>query len=152
VGWDAQFQYVGDVHFFTARASYIYEWAKLDGSAFLDGVNPKNHLAEFNISATYSYDATYTVTAAYFNTQGSADPLLYPDWNTHSPNASGEVLDIGYSPWSRGGPSIWPWLNTRIGVNFTHYDKLNGSTTNYDGNNRNAKDDNTTILYAWTAF
>ena len=72
---------------------------------------------------------------------------------TGSPNTSGEVIDLGYSPWSRGGPSFWPWLNTRIGVNFTHYDKINGATTNYDpGTCRNAKDENTVLLYAWTAF
>ena len=32
VGWDTQFQYVGGVNFFTARASYIYEWQKRDAS------------------------------------------------------------------------------------------------------------------------
>jgi len=40
----------------------------------------------------------------------------------------------------------------RLGVQFWHYEKLNGATTNYDGAGRNAKDDNTTLLYAWTAF
>ena len=74
----------------------------------------------------------------------------------NSPNTSGEVIDIGYLPWSHGGPALWPWLNTRIGVNFTHYDKINGLANNYstnaDGSPRNARDDNTTILYAWTAF
>ena len=67
-------------------------------------------------------------------------------------NTSGEVIDIGYLPWSHGGPAIWPWLNTRFGLSFTHFDKINGASTNYDGAGRNAKDDNTTFLYyAWTA-
>ena len=163
VGWDAQFQYLSDVHFITLRASYIYEWGKLNGSVFNSAAaNPKNRLAEFNVSATYSYDATYTVTAAYFNTQGSTD--LDPVSGTSffgtlngSPNTSGEVIDLGYSPWSRGGPAFWPWLNTRFGVKFTHYDKLQGASTNYVQNSdgitfRNARDDDSTILYAWTAF
>jgi hypothetical protein len=167
VGWDAQFQYLSDVHFITLRASYEYEWEKLDAS-FPTGAsaNPKNHLAEFNVSATYAYDARYSVTLGYFNTQGSTDlvpgtgldtgntPTTF--WptapNNGSPNTSGEVIDIGYSPWSRGGPAFWPWLNTRLGVQYWHYDKLNGSSTNYDGSGRNARDDNTTLLYAWTAF
>ena len=161
VGWDAQFQYLSDVHFITLRASYEYEWEKLDGSVFLGAAqNPKNHLAEFNVSATYSYDARYSVTAAYFNTQGSTDPILFGGTNfpslTGSPNSSGEIIDIGYSPWSRGGPAFWPWLNTRFGVKFTHYDKLQGASTAYalnsDGTFRNASDDDSTLLYAWTAF
>ncbi len=96
-------------------------------------------------------DSTYTLTLGYFNIQGSTDLGLYGDNPTNSPNTSGEVIDLGYSPWSHGGPSIWPWLNTRVGVNFTHYDKINGTTTQYDGS-RDAKDENTVLLYAWTAF
>jgi hypothetical protein len=153
VGWDAQFQYISDVNFFTARLSYIYEWQKL-GETFGTGgaANRKNQLAEFNASATYSYDSTYTVTLGYFNVRGSTDSILYGDSPIGSPNASGEVIDLGYSPWSRGGPSFWPWLNTRIGVNFTHYDKLNGVSANYDSSGRNTKDENTVLLYSWTAF
>jgi hypothetical protein len=153
VGWDAQFQYISDVNFFTARFSYIYEWQKLD--ATFDGgkgaENLKNNLQELNVSATYSYDATYTLTLGYFNIQGSTDVTLYGAFPTGSPNTSGEVIDLGFSPWSHGGPSLWPWLNTRVGVNFTHYDKINGATTLYDGS-RDAKDENTVLLYAWTAF
>jgi hypothetical protein len=156
VGWDAQFQYISDVNFFTARFSYIYEWQKLDATFGSDepSANLKNNLQELNVSATYSYDATYTVTLGYFDIQGSPDSMLY---DNGSPNTSGEVIDLGYSPWSRGGPAFWPWLNTRIGVNFTHYDKINGASANYVLNSdgvtfRNAKDENTVLLYAWTAF
>ena len=72
VGWDAQFQYLSDVHFITARISYIYEWEKLNGSVAIGEIaaNPKNHLAEFNASITYAYDARYSVTLGYFNTTG----------------------------------------------------------------------------------
>ncbi len=165
VGWDAQFQYLSDVHFLTARISYIYEWEKLDGSVFNGAAaNPKNHLAEFNASVTYAYDARYSVTLGYFNTAGSTNsgfdsdgnPFSYFGTDNGSPNTRGEVIDIGYSPWSRGGPAFWPWLNTRLGVQYWHYDKLNGASTDYvqnaDGTFRNARDDNTVLLYAWTAF
>jgi len=144
LGFDTQFQYLSGVNFVTARASYTYEWQKLDGSVALgNATNVKNFVSELNLSATYSYDSTYTVTAGYFDNRGSADLMT---------NTSGEVIDIGYLPWSHGGPAIWPWLNTRFGLSFTHFDKINGASTNYDGAGRNAKDDNTTFLYAWTAF
>ena len=144
LGFDAQYQYLNGPHFFTARASYTYEWQKLDGSAALNpGTNVKNFVSELNLSATYSYDATYTVTAGWFDNQGSA---------ALQTNTSGEVIDLGFLPWSRGGPCFWPWVNTRLGLSFTHFDKINSATTNYDGAGRNVKDDNTTFLYSWTAF
>jgi hypothetical protein len=150
----------------TARVSYIYEWEKLDGSFALgSAANLKNHLADFNVSVTYAYDARYSVTLAYFNTTGSTDLVpgtgldtgnppttIWSTPNNGSPNTSGEVIDVGYAPWSRGGPSFWPWLNTRFGVKFLHYSQLNGASTNYDGSGRNARDDDSAIVYAWTAF
>ena len=158
VGFDTQFQYLSGVHFFTARASYTNEWAKLDGSVYNGtSVNPKNHLQSLNLSGTYSYDSRFSLTLGHFVTKGSTD--FDPDTGTSyfgtfngSPNARGEVVDFGYSPWSKGGPSIYPWLNTRIGVQYWHYDKMNGAKFNYDGNGRDARDDDTLLLYSWTAF
>jgi hypothetical protein len=100
------------------------------------------------------------VTLGYFHTTGSTDLAVdttsFFGTANGSPNSSGEIIDIGYSPWSRGGPAFWPWLNTRFGVKYLHYDKLQGASTAYaqnsDGTFRNARDDNSTILYAWTAF
>jgi hypothetical protein len=158
VGWDAQLQYLSDKHFFTGRVSYTNEWERLDGSVFNGtAANLNNHLSAFNLSGTYSFDATYTLTLGYFYTRGSTDlnpatGASYFGTFNGSPNTKGEVLDVGYSPWSRGGPPGYPWINMRLGVQYWHYDKLNGATTNYDGAGRNAKDDNTTLLYAWTAF
>jgi hypothetical protein len=158
IAFDTQLQYLNNEHFFTARASYTYEWEKLDGSfANATAANLKNHLSSLNISATYAYDSTYALTVGYFNTRGSTDLDPVPGTSyfgspTGSPNASGEVIDFGYMPWSHGGPSEWPWLNTRIGISYTHFDKLNGVSSNYDGTGRNVRDDNTTFLYAWTAF
>ena len=158
VGFDAQFQYLNDRHFLTARVSHTYEWERLEGSVSNGAAaNLKNYLSSFNLSATYSYDAKYTVTVGYFYTRGSTDldPVTgasYFGTSNGSPNTVGEVVDLGYSPWSRGGPPGYPWINMRLGVQFWHYEKLNGATNNYDGAGRNAKDDNTALLYAWTAF
>ena len=84
---------------------------------------------------------------------------FYASSPNSKPNTSGEIIDFSYYPWSRGGPAIWPWLNTRLGVSFTHFDKINGAANNYDTHlpmpletPRNARDDNTTYLYALTAF
>jgi hypothetical protein len=160
IGYDAQLQYLGEKHFLTGRISYTKEWDRLDGSQFIGAsTNAKNYFDSLVISATYAYDARYSVTLGYFNTNGSMDigasgPGSVSYWGTYlgSPKTIGKVLDLGYSPWSNGGPSYWPWLNTRVGVQYWYYDKIDGAKFNYDGNGRNARDDNTVMLYAWTAF
>jgi hypothetical protein len=39
----------------------------------------------------------------------------------------------------------WPWFNARIGLQYTYYNKLNGTTVN-------AHDNNTLFLHAWFAM
>jgi len=142
VGFDAQFQYTHDVHFFTGRFSYIREWQDLNASSVLSGTNAKDDLESWKVSATYSYNSTYTITGAYLNVQGSSDAGLY---DSGSPDTSGWIVDVGYSPWSNAGPSAWPWLNTRLGLTYTHFDKVEGVTSGIEGND-------TLLLYSWTAF
>lgn len=45
-----------------------------------------------------------------------------------------------------------PVANLRLGAQYTMYTKYNGAKTDYDGNGRNAKDNNTLFLFAWTSF
>jgi hypothetical protein len=157
VGADTQFQYIGDVHALTARLTYIWEHEKLTGSQPL-GLSSKSsdNLQSFKLSASYVYDSIFSLSAGYFNLNGSTDPLLYSESLSPSapgsPNSSGWNFDVALLPFSKGGPPLWPWLNMRLGVSFTLYDEFNGASTNYDGAGRNANDNNTTFFYAWTAF
>jgi hypothetical protein len=45
-----------------------------------------------------------------------------------------------------------PLQNLRVGVQFNYFTKYLGATKNYDGNGRDASDNNTTYIYAWTSF
>lgn len=157
VGADAQFQYINDVHGLTARFSYIFEHQDLDGSKFLGlSLNSSNTLETLKVSASYVYDSIVSFTAGYFDIRGSKDPLLYPESMSPSalgsPDSNGWIFDLAWLPWSKGGPSFYPWLNARLGVSFTLYDQFNGASTNYNGAFRNANDNNTTFVYAWVAF
>jgi len=159
LGYDAQVQYLRGKHFFTGRISLTHETYNLAGSTALTTAdNPKDWLSEFNVSATYSYDSTYSVTGGYFSTDGSTDKMLYQTTQglstvDGSPRTSGEFLELGYSPFSKGGPRIYPWFNTRVGLQYWHYDKINGNAIAYDpATGRNASADNTFMLFSWTAF
>ena len=45
-----------------------------------------------------------------------------------------------------------PWENVRLSLQYTAYFKFNGSSKNYDGNGRNASDNNALILNALLGF
>jgi hypothetical protein len=154
IGVDAQYQYIGDTHIFTVRASYIWERQKLSGE-FANGLssNLVDTLNSINASASYIYDRTFSFTTGYFSTWGSTDALLYANSTTGSPNSSGWVFDLAYLPFSKGGPDLWPWFNGRIGVTYTHYDKFDGSTHNVDNvPGLKASGNDTVFLYTWFAF
>jgi hypothetical protein len=88
------------------------------------------------------YGAKYGASLAYANSKGSADTTVY----------SGSALFIPDSEvWT---PEIFwmPLQNLRVGVQFNYFTKYLGATKNYDGNGRDASDNNTTYIYAWTSF
>ena len=45
-----------------------------------------------------------------------------------------------------------PIQNVRLMLQYTAYNKFNGASTNYDGNGRNASDNNTLFFNVWVAF
>ena len=158
VGVDTEYQYIGDVHAFTLKASYIWERQKLNGEfGAMASSNLTDFLNRFDISANYVYNHTISLTGGYFNTWGTTDVLLNSGFTTGSPNSSGWTFDLAYLPFSYGGPRIWPWLNARIGILYTHYDRFDGSVNNVDNPTftppfRSAADNDTTFVYTWVAF
>jgi hypothetical protein len=154
VGFDAQYQYIGDPHSVTVKITHINENQQLN-STFLQGgsSNLYNTLESFRTSVSYVYDHTYSLTAAYFSTYGSADAGLFSSTSlANSPDGKGLIFDLAYSPFMKGGPSGWPWLNARIGVSYTHYLQLFGGVNNFDGAFHNASQNNTIFAYTWIAF
>jgi len=156
VAADAQYQYIGPVHAFTARASFIWESQKLDATFGTGGAaKPDQWLNSFNVSGSYIYERHISFTADYFNVQGSNDATY---WNAvlgninGRPNTDGVSFDLAYIPYPYGGPDLWPWLNARIGVLYTHFNKLNGSSANFDGAGTNARDADQVFLYSWINF
>jgi hypothetical protein len=107
--------------------------------------NSNNQLRSLNASAF-----TWSLTAGRVSVGGTPDQALYGTF-TGCPNSAGWIFELAYLPFSHG-PSFWPWLNFRIGLQYTHWTKFDGATTNFDGTGRNANDNNTLFLYFWTMF
>jgi hypothetical protein len=152
IGIDTQYQYLGDPHTVTFRAAWIHENHNTSASQTLGlADNSSDILRSLNASVSYIYDKTWSLTAGRVSVGGTADAALYGT-ATGSPNSAGWIAELAYLPFSHGGPAFWPWLNFRIGLQYTRWSKFDGSTTNVDGFGRTANDNNTLLIYAWTMF
>ncbi len=149
VGFNSQYQYKGDNYWITLRGTFIHESQKLDAS-FPNGLssNPTNQLNTLKALASLAYgnDNQVVLTGQYFDTYGTADPLLYGGLASgFSPNSNGYVAEIAYIPFITSDAPVWPWANARIGLQYTYYNKFDGTTVNAHSNN-------TLFLYAWLAM
>jgi hypothetical protein len=155
IGFDSQYQYQGDNYWITLRGTYIRESQNLDAS-FNNGLssNLANRLNSLKAYASLAYgnDNRIVLTGQYFKIRGTSDALVYADLNscqapdtTCSPNSSGYVAEIAYIPFISSNSPIWPWANVRVGLQYTYYNKFDGTTLN-------AHDNNSLFLYAWFAM
>jgi hypothetical protein len=152
IGFDSQYQYQGDNFWFTLRGSYIREFQRLDSSfATLASSNPTNLLNTMKLQASVALgqDNRVILTGQYFNVWGTADATLFgTDPVTGvalTPNSNGWTAEIAYMPFGASKSFGWPWFNARIGLQYTFYNKLKGTTVG-------AQDNNTLFLHAWVAF
>lgn len=149
IGFDSQYQYQGDNYWITLRGTYIYEKQTLDAS-FANGLssNPTNELNTLKLlgSLAYGNDNRIVVTGQYFDTWGTSDPTLYGGLASgFSPNSNGFIAEIAYIPFVSSYAPIWPWANARVGLQYTYYNKFDGTTVN-------AHDNNTLFAYLWFAM
>ncbi|MCO5412327.1 cytochrome C [Ralstonia mojiangensis] len=151
---DAQYQYLTMTHAFTAQTAWIHEQQNWRASFPSGGIgagptpaNPTDHLDTFKAKASYYYQRKYGGSVAYFSTTGNADPGLYaaaPVTGSANgrPDTQGLILELDYLP----HPQV------RLALQYTWFLKFNGARTNYDGNGRNAADNNTIYLLGWFMF
>ncbi len=144
---DGQYQYTQGMHHWTAQATYIREKQSYDAALVgTDYENASNRLNWAQIRGSYFYHNVWGGSATLFSSSGSRDALHYADNTNTVPNTRGYILEVDYLPIDR----------LKLGLQYTGYTKFNGSSSNYDASgtftNRNAKDNNTTYLFAWVAF
>jgi hypothetical protein len=149
VGFDAQYQYQGDDYWVTFRGSYIHEFQQLDSTFALTGsANPQNELNSLRLqgSVAFGADNRVVLTGQYFNTWGTSDPILYAGLaSTFSPDSNGFIGEIAYIPFNASKAPGWPWANARVGLQYTFYNKFDGTTVGASANN-------TLFLHLWLAM
>jgi len=150
VGFDAQYQYQGPNYWLTLRGSYIHENQRLDATfgALGNAANPSNFLDSLHLQASFAWgaDNRFVVTGQYFSVTGSSDPIAYSGLvSGFSANSNGFIAELAYIPFGASQAPGWPWLNARIGLQYTYYNKFDGTTVG-------ARDNNTLFLHAWFAM
>ncbi len=147
---DAQVEHRSGLGVWIGRAAFIHERQTL--SAFTAAAPPEaaslhETLSTLRTNLTFEPNLRYALSAGYFQTTGTADPILFAPASvtgsrTGSPNSRGGIGEL----------AINPWQNTRFGLQYLFYTLFNGSTNDYDAAGRRAADNNTLFAYLWLAF
>jgi hypothetical protein len=148
VAGDVQYQFVGERHVASIIGAWIHEAQRLDAAALAgDSGFVLHSLDEQRVSASYLYDRWIGCRLSWFGVDGTPDGTIF---------APGHIVGS-----ATGGPKTQalqgeiifnPWLNTRLGVQYTGYVAFNGGTSNYDGSGRAASDNNSLYVFAWLVF
>ncbi|HLW61147.1 MAG TPA: cytochrome C [bacterium] len=158
-GLDATYQRRFGPDVLAITSNILFETQNL-GASFAAGLssNASNSLTQFRLAASYYWHDTYGLTLAYSGISGSNDSTLFAPAPmtgsaSGSPNSQAIIAQIDWTPFGSDNEHAgFPWLNVRVGLQYTYYLQFNGGTTNYDGNGRNASDNNTLLLFTWWAF
>jgi len=143
---DGQYQFITDDHTFSLAATWIHEARKFDNITL--AANRHNTLDTERVTASYFFRRRFGGSVQGFSTTGTRDEILYAAGTPvlgsakGRPDTQGAILEIDFLP----------WLNTKLGAQYTMYGKFNGGTRNYDGFGRRASDNNTLFLFVWTSF
>jgi hypothetical protein len=155
IALDAQYQYIGDKHLFSAQTTWIHEKQDWDASFGLgNAANPSDSLNTFRTNLNYFYkipSGRMGGSAGYFSTTGNKDILLYSPGQvngsrTGTPNSNGFILELDYLL------ENLPWGKAKVSLQYTLYNKFNGAHSNYDGFGRDASDNNTLFFLIWLPF
>jgi hypothetical protein len=140
---DAQYQFIGDEHIFSAETTYIYEKQTLNAAAAADpSLDPSQTLKQFRLGGSYFYERKFGGSLGYFWLNGTSNATYSAGSANNSPNSSGWSLELDYLPWQ----------NVKLALQYVAFTKFNGASSNFDGTGRNASDNNTLYIFAWLAF
>ena len=153
-GIDGQYQYFvpGGIDVWEVRGSYIRE--STDWAATMTS-NPSDATRFLSLNGSWIHAREYGLSFGYFTISGDSDCLLYNGnagcvgpvtrvfgSSSGNPNSNGYVAEFDYLPLQ----------NLKLAFQYTIYNKFNGASSNYDGNGRNASDNNTLYVNVMLSF
>jgi hypothetical protein len=150
---DGGYQFLGDgTHIVTVQGMFTHEDQNLSASAAADGVaNAQYSLNEIRANVSYWYQNTYGLTLGWQRTWGPANPIQIASAND-KPNSTAFIVEADWVPFGKDSSWMQPYMNLKLGLQYTAYTQFDGGSTNFDGNGTNASDNNTLLLFAWLIF
>lgn len=150
IAYDAQYNYLDGNHSVRVGLNVINEQKEWSGGAQAAGMtsNASDTLKTVRIDLHYYYRLKYGGGMQYFETTGSSNDLVYNHGDaltgsaTGSPNSKGWITELNY----------FPVETVKLALRYTSYQQFNGASVNYNGNGRNASDNNTVYLLGWLMF
>ena len=159
VGFDGVYQLATEgPHSLLADISYIQEHQNLSATfAAGNSTNRTDDLGQMRFDAEYFYRQTWGAGVGWFDIAGSADGGLYGPAQlagslSGSPNSRGYIVQLEWVPFGKDNSWGQPFVNVRLGLQYTGYLKFNGGTADYDGSGRAASQNNALFLFYWLAF
>ncbi len=141
-GLDSQYQFIDDETQISIDARWTHENQNLDASYVARfASNKSDRFDSANLIAGYYWHRKLGASLGFFAVSGSNDPLYL---GTASGNSN--------SSWGTAEIDYLPWLNVKLGLQYTAYMRFDGASSDYDGAGRNASDNNLLYAYLWLAF
>ncbi len=142
VSLDSQYQYIDDNNQFSITSRWVHEHENLDASFMSGFANHKDaNVDTFNLNGSYFWKRRFGGTIGFSTVSSSNDPLYFGTIQGGSGSSYG-TFEVDYLP----------WLNVKLGLQYTAFMKFDGLTSNYDGAGRNASDNNMLFGYLWVAY
>lgn len=150
VAYDAHYHYLEGNHSASAGLNVINEqkdWSSAVQAAGMTS-NASDTLKTIRVDFHYYYRQKWGGGLQYFKTTGSSNDSFYNNGDalmgsaTGSPNSKGWLTELNY----------FPIENVKLAMRYTSYQQFNGASVNYNGNGRNAADNNSVYLLAWIMF
>jgi hypothetical protein len=158
-GFDATYQHTAaDASNLQANLSIVHESRHLNAALSAGEVaDASGTLDSRKLDVTWTYKQTWVAGGGIFDTTGSGDTVLYAPGelegsNSGTPDSRGYQLQFEYVPFGKLDSVYRPWLNLRVGLQYTAYTRFNGGGSNYDGFGRSAGDNNTLFGFLWVAL
>jgi hypothetical protein len=141
-GLDTEYQYIDDANQISVTSRWVHEDQKLNAS-YLAGFAgaQRNTLDTFNLTGSYFRFRKFGGSIGFTSVSSSTDALYFGTTAGNS-NSSWGTFEVDYLP----------WLNVKLGLQYTAFLKFDGASTNYDGAGRNASDNNLLFGYIWFAY
>ena len=158
-GVDATYQHTAeDASNLQANLAFVHESRRLNQSvAAGEAEHVSGNVQSVRGDVTWAFRQTWVAGLGLFNVTGSSDALLYapgPVDGSYAgkPDSDGYLVQLEYVPFGKIDSPYRPWLNLRVGLQYTGYSKFNGTGNNYGGFGRSASDNNTLLAFLWAAL